>query len=160
MGSLALSWPCSLLFLSPRLKFNLSYFLSLLTFAGPSMQQLRQLLHDWLTARPKRLELAAARKDFAALLEQAPYICPLRPLWHGCCADLVGQVAQLQTFLQAECAPLLRTRAGMFADVASPFSGGVRTVSHCVPQVQNHNTSRHGSMRPATHNPGRTGFSA
>ena len=63
------------------------------------MQPLREVFHDWLKDSPRGLESAAAFKDFAALLEQAPYVTPLRSHWDGCCVDLIEQVADLTEFL-------------------------------------------------------------
>lgn len=128
--------------------------------------ELSQLLQGWSRAAPRRLEVAAALKDFIALRQLAP-IRPMDTIARtnsGVVSRLLPLARAVQDmccFLRQQAIPLISRKSQGHTTVTSPFSGGT-VVRHALKESSSQHPQSHSvdSIVIATLNPGRTGLSS
>ena len=82
--------------------------------AVEGVEQLRRLMFDWLKTGPRQFELAAAFKDFAALLEIAPKPCGSGWSDKAHTRRLSRVISALLSFLRQDAMPMLHETCNWF----------------------------------------------
>ena len=124
---------------------------------------LRDMVHEWLQAQPRKLEQHAFLKDAIGLVS----LCHKDPkdlrIRGSHVADQIVQACMdLRAFLQKDIIQLLRHSGGGRGNVASPYVGGVPVEEHLRQLNQYKCTDGDGlsDFVFGSFNPGRTGLSA
>ena len=121
---------------------------------------LRTFVAAWVAGPARRLERAAALKDFLALLQVAPKQSIVNSLSPDICVGQLDKLSRdLRTLIADEAVPLLRSQTRSSATVVSPYAGGVTPeVIEQVLSGRGGTSVKSQACKIGVLNPGRTGF--